>query len=141
MNLVGTGFQDSVELSARSVAVFRTVLIGSRETMTNCLVSIWPVLLSNRCPARTARIRGPDGHCRMPPSDPTQGVGPAPRQGIVSGLGWARSATALNNRPKARPSTKFNLIGHFLLRPIRKQRTAYHDAARCVRLRRLPADS
>src|ERR1051326_5375359 len=67
-------------------------------------VSICPFLLSNRRPARTAMVRGAGGHCKMPPSEPTQGVGPAPRQGAGGGCTWAvspaayRTAAAIRNR-------------------------------------------
>ena len=50
-----------------------TSVIRSPERITSCFVSIWPVLLSNRRPARMAMTRGAGGHWKMPPSEPTQG--------------------------------------------------------------------
>src|ERR1700726_1577781 len=61
------------------------------EMTTTCFVNICPVLLSNKRPARTATTRGAGGHCKIPPSDPTHGGYPAPRQGVVSGFGCAPS--------------------------------------------------
>src|ERR1035438_2491000 len=57
-----------------------TSVMRSPDRTIVCLISNWPVLLSNRRPARIAITPAGGGHCRMPPSGPTHGIGPAPRQ-------------------------------------------------------------
>jgi hypothetical protein len=59
------------------------------------------VLLSNIRPARTAIARGAGGHATTPPSEPSQGTLPAPRQGVESGFTCAHSAAELNKIPHA----------------------------------------
>src|SRR5207237_6443839 len=54
---------------------------------TTCRVSIWPLLVSRKRPARMAITRGAEGQAKIPPSAPTHGVGPAPRQGAGGAAG------------------------------------------------------
>jgi hypothetical protein len=53
-----------------------------------------PVLLSNIRPARIAITGVGGGHGSVPPSRPTHGVGPTPRQGVIIGFGCAQRAAA-----------------------------------------------
>src|ERR1041385_679059 len=63
---------------------------------------IWPLLLSNRCPARMAVVFRAGGQLKMPPSAPTHGVGPAPRQGAGGAAGpCAKEAEATNRNANA----------------------------------------
>src|SRR5579863_4708251 len=50
-------------------------------------------------PARTAITCGAGGHSSTPPSEPTHGVGPAPRHGVAGRWPWAQSAVALSKIP------------------------------------------
>ena len=62
-----------------------TSVMRSPEIRTTCFVSIWPVVLLNNRPARTASDVEGGAHLYTPPSVPTHGVAPAPRQGVVIG--------------------------------------------------------
>ena len=53
-----------------------TSVMRSPCSSTTCFVSIWPVLLSNNWPARTATTCGAGGHLFAAPSDPKHGGGP-----------------------------------------------------------------
>src|SRR5215472_14920298 len=55
-----------------------------------------PVLLSNRCPARIAIVLAAGGQLKIPPSAPTQGVGPAPRHGAGGAAGPCADAMDAN---------------------------------------------
>jgi hypothetical protein len=66
-------------------------------------------LLSNRWPARIAISRGAAGHCSTPPSEPTHGVGPAPRHGADGACPCAQSDAAHRKNPLA-ASMKIRLI-------------------------------
>ncbi len=76
-----------------------TSVIRSPERSTTCFVSIWPVLLSKRRPARMASARGAGGHWKKPPSGPTHGGGPAPRHGAGGGASCAPRVAAPSRIP------------------------------------------
>src|ERR1700722_13908897 len=57
-------------------------------------------------PARTAIARSAGGQFTTPPSEPTQGTLPAPRQGVSRGFTCAQSAVALNKTPHAMKSKR-----------------------------------
>src|SRR5205823_8984616 len=71
-----------------------TSVTRSPAITTTWLVSIWPVLLSNNRPARTATTLAGGGHTCEPPSLPKHGFSPAPRQGAFAPPSCAQTAVA-----------------------------------------------
>ena len=68
-----------------------TAVIRSPSITITCFARSWPVLLSNRRPARIVVTPPAAGHLITPPSLPTHGVGPAPRHGAGGGCTCART--------------------------------------------------
>jgi hypothetical protein len=95
-------------ITCASVGIFTeaagpTSVMRSPSSTTTWFTSIWPVLLSNSRPARTATTPLGCGHMCEPPSAPKHGFSPAPRQGAFAPpscaqSGLARAANPINPR-------------------------------------------